>query len=390
LPRVMASDQVEDEIAVRAQQRIGTVINGKWTIDRLIGVGGMGVVYAATHRNKKRAAVKMLHPELSVDAGIRARFLREGYVANSIEHRGSVRVDDDDVAEDGSAYLVMELLEGESVDARSQRLGGRLPLEEVLSIADQLLDVLVVAHAAGVVHRDLKPENLFLNRDGTLKVLDFGIARLRELGGTSNATRTGSFMGTPAFMAPEQARGRWNEVDGRTDLWAVGAVMFTLLTGRHVHEAETVNEVLALAMTRPAPAIATIMPDVPAPVARVIDQALTYYTKDRYGDAKSMQDAIRAVAKLREVAVAPEASLPAATGAAVAATLLSQPEAATEAQPEVRVSGPAATVAAVSRTSPDSQPKQARKPSTRVVAVGAAAAGLVLEHRSILSPRKQT
>ena len=132
---------VEDEGVQRAQQRVGTVINGKWTIDRLIGVGGMGAVYAATHRNKKKAALKMLHPELSVEPTVKERFLREGYVANSVEHPGSVKVDDDDIAEDGAVYLVMELLEGETIDSRWQRKGGKLPVGEVLSVADQLLDV---------------------------------------------------------------------------------------------------------------------------------------------------------------------------------------------------------------------------------------------------------
>ncbi|MCA9631121.1 MAG: serine/threonine protein kinase, partial [Myxococcales bacterium] len=234
-----------DSLVQRAQARVGSVLNEKWTLESLLGVGGMAAVYAATHRNKKRGAVKLLHPELSHEPTIRQRFLREGYVANTVDHPGAVRVDDDDVTEDGAAFLVMELLEGETLESRAERKGGRLPVSEVLPVADQLLDVLIAAHAKGIVHRDLKPENLFLTRAGVLKVLDFGIARLRENNEKSTATQTGSTMGTPAFMAPEQARGRWEDVDARTDLWAVGAILFNLLSGRLVFEARTTNEMLA-------------------------------------------------------------------------------------------------------------------------------------------------
>ncbi len=277
----------------RAQARVGAVLRDKWHLDRLLGVGGMAAVYAATHRNKKRGAVKLLHPELSNDPGVRQRFLREGYVANSVGHRGAVIVDDDDVADDGSAFLVMELLEGETLDARCERSGNRLPVGDVLSLADQLLDTLAAAHTKGIVHRDLKPENLFLTNDGVLKVLDFGIARLVELSNTTSATQTGSVLGTPAFMAPEQARGRWDDVDGQTDLWAVGATMFTLLTGRYVHEAGTVNEALALAITRPAPSLATIEPDAHPALVDLVDRALAYDKGARWTDAITMQAALR-------------------------------------------------------------------------------------------------
>src|SRR5262249_12850382 len=152
----------------------------KWRLDRLLGVGGMAAVYEATHRNKKRVAVKLLHAEFSQNADLRTRFLREGYAANVIEHPGAVSVLDDDVTDAGAAFLVMELLEGETLDQRWERMAGRLPAAEVFGFADQLLDVLAVAHTKGIVHRDIKPENLFVTREGTLKVLDFGIARVFE------------------------------------------------------------------------------------------------------------------------------------------------------------------------------------------------------------------
>jgi eukaryotic-like serine/threonine-protein kinase len=251
---------VLDPVVVRAGRRIGQVLKEKWRLDVLLGVGGMAAVYAATHRNGSRCAVKVLHSELSVNPEVRTRFLREGYAANSVGHDGVVRVSDDDVSQDGAAFLVMELLEGESLEERRTRAGGRLGEDEVLSVADQLLDVLIAAHAKGVVHRDLKPENVFLTRIGIVKVLDFGIARLKELSSTSRATRTGTSMGTPAFMPPEQARGVWEEVDARSDLWAVGATMFSLLSGAEVHTGRTGNEILIAAATKPAPSLASVMP----------------------------------------------------------------------------------------------------------------------------------
>src|SRR5580704_5504658 len=233
---------VLDPLLLRARGRIGSTLRGKWRLDALLGIGGMAAVYAGTHRNGMRAAVKVLHPEMMINAEVRTRFLREGYVANSIDHQAAVKVLDDDVAEDGSLFLVTELLDGETLEDRRIRLGGQMSEDDVLAVTDQLLDVLIAAHANGVVHRDLKPENVFTTRTGVVKVLDFGIARLRELSTASTATKSGASMGTPAFMPPEQARGLWEEVDGRSDLWAVGATMFNLLTGRVVHEGRTPNE----------------------------------------------------------------------------------------------------------------------------------------------------
>jgi serine/threonine-protein kinase len=253
----------------------------------------MAAVYAATHHNKKRAAIKMLHPELSLDAAIRKRFLREGYVANAIGQRGAVAVDYDDVSDEGLAFLVMELLDGETIEQRWQRKGKVLSPHEALSVADQLLDTLAAAHAQGIVHRDLKPGNMFLTRDGTVKVLDFGIARVRELSSPLNTTLAGSAIGTPAFMSPEQARGRWEDVDGRSDLWAVGATLYTLLTGKFVHSGDTASETLALAVTRPARSIAEPRPDLHSSLVRFVDKALAYDKTARFADAATMQHALR-------------------------------------------------------------------------------------------------
>src|SRR5580704_3878550 len=133
---------VDAELLKMAEARLGRVLRGKYRLDRVLGIGGMAVVYAATHRNKKRVAIKMLHPELSIRENIRTRFLREGYVANTVDHPGAVAVLDDDVAEDGSAFVVMEYLEGAPVDEVAARYGGRVPIALAVSIGDALLDVL--------------------------------------------------------------------------------------------------------------------------------------------------------------------------------------------------------------------------------------------------------
>ncbi|WP_438038234.1 serine/threonine-protein kinase [Sorangium sp. So ce128] len=279
----------------RPEALVGQVLRGKWRLERLLGFGGMAMVYAATHRNGMRGAVKILRRELSEDEEARSRFLREGYVANRVEHPGIVRVLDDDVTDDGSVFLVMELLEGETVEARRAREpGGVLGVSEVLGIADDLLDVLAVAHERGIVHRDLKPDNLFLTRQGQLKVLDFGIARLRELSSPANAsTRAGTLMGTPQFMPPEQARGQWDRVDPRSDLWAVGSTMYQLLSGRYVHEAETLPLLLLAAMTQPAPPVGSVLPALPPPIAGVMDVALAFDPDRRWPNARAMQRALR-------------------------------------------------------------------------------------------------
>jgi serine/threonine-protein kinase len=282
-----------DPAVAKATHRLGQMLRDKWRLDVLLGVGGMAAVYAATHRNGSRAAIKILHAELSANHEIRARFMREGYAANAVGHEGAVKVIDDDVAEDGSLYLVTELLDGETLEGRFNREGGRLGEDDALSVADQLLDVLAAGHAKGVVHRDIKPANVFLMRTGQLKVLDFGIARLREISGASLATKSGATLGTPAFMSPEQARGLWDEVDGRTDVWAVGASLWQALTGTLVHQGRTPNEELLSAMTKAAPSILTVLPTLSPVVAQVVDRALAFERENRWRSAREMQEAVR-------------------------------------------------------------------------------------------------
>jgi serine/threonine-protein kinase len=282
----------------RGASMVGRVLSGKWRVERLLGEGGSSIVYAAAHRNGRCVAIKVLRDELAQKPKARKRFLREGYLANQVKHPGAVAVLDDDVDDDGTVFLVMELLEGETLARKNSRRSDRLALSGVLSVADQVLDVLTAAHASGIIHRDVKPENVFISRDGTIKLLDFGIARLcdpRTNAAASSFTGTDAAMGTLGFMAPEQARGRFRDVDARTDVWAVGALLFRCLTGRLVHSGETPNELLIASATQPAPPIGSFAPDVPPEVALVIDRALYIDKQDRWQSARSMQEALRAV-----------------------------------------------------------------------------------------------
>ncbi len=282
---------VDDDVKA-AQKRIGTTLGGKWRLDKLLGVGGMAAVYEATHKNNlKSVAVKVLHAELQRNESVRTRFLREGYVANKVGHPGAVSAIDDGIDEDGAVFLVMELLLGKSLAQRVDAEGGRLSPKEVLVVAEGILDVLASAHAQNIVHRDLKPDNIFLTLDGGVKVLDFGVARVLDTGEAK--TRTGVVMGTPEYMPPEQARGRSEHIDGRSDLWAVGSMMFRLIAGRYVHIAETQNEVLLLAMTEPAKKLAEVVPDVPPKVAALIDKVLSYEPLDRFQSAEEMRAAVK-------------------------------------------------------------------------------------------------
>lgn len=293
-----------DRADPRAEDRVGSVLNDKWTLERLIGKGGMAAVYAARHRNGARAAVKMLHPDLARMPEVRDRFLQEGYAANRVEHRGAVQVLDDDTVQDGpdagAAYIVMEQLEGESLEARAQREPA-LTEAEILAILDAVLEVLVAAHAHGVVHRDLKPENLFLARDPErdgirVKVLDFGLARLSE---SANVTSAGLALGTPSYMSPEQASGKRDEIDGRTDIFAMGATAFRLRTGRRVHEADNAIMQVVLVATQPARSILDVKPDTSPAFAAIVDRALAFAKEDRYPDAAAMRaDVLRALADL--------------------------------------------------------------------------------------------
>jgi len=280
--------------ASRPEDRVGRTLNGKWSVDGLIAVGGMGAVYEATHRNGRKAAIKVLLPRFARDPEVRKRFMREGYVANKIAHPGAVAILDDDVAEDGAPYLVMERLEGESLSEWLARVGGTLSAGEVLAIAGQVLGVLGVAHENGIIHRDIKPGNVFVTRSGHAKVLDFGLARIRDGLISLTPTADGTILGTAGYMAPEQARGAMAAVDARSDLFSVGAVMYRALSGRRVHERPSPLEMTQAAMIEPVAPLITVLPSAGPALAAAVDRSLAFDKEKRWQSATAMFEGLRA------------------------------------------------------------------------------------------------
>ncbi len=294
------------DLTLLARERVGNVLRGKYHLDRLIDVGGMAAVYEATHRNGTRSAIKVLHPKYVSDVQARTRFLREGYAANHVGHPGSVTVLDDDFTEEGEVYLVMELLDGESLEGCISR-EKQMDEVDVLSIADQLLDVLSSAHHKDIIHRDIKPANIMLTRSGIVKLLDFGLARVRELPAVAGVHSAEIVFGTVAYVSPEAARANNDEMDGRADLWAVAATMFKALAGETVHGMDgSVMERLIRAARNQARSLGDVMPHLHPRVIDVVDRALMFHPGDRWPSAAVMQAVVQDVlAQLMEERAVP-------------------------------------------------------------------------------------
>lgn len=246
----------------------------------------MGAVYEAIHEQiGRRVAIKLLHPQLALEPEHLTRFLNEARAVNCVDHPGVVQIYDVGLATDGGAYLIMEYLRGDTLRARLMRHGRALPVQEALAIGLQLADTLAATHAQGIVHRDLKPTNVMLVPDPTvpggerIKLLDFGIAKLAAPGG-GLATRTGLFMGTPYYMAPEQCRSA-ARVDAKADVYALGVVLFELLAGRPPFQADEAVGLLFAHINEPAPALATVAPQVPPRVAALVAQMLAKDSRER-------------------------------------------------------------------------------------------------------------
>lgn len=264
---------------------------GSWILGESLGRGGMAEVFAATNASGAPAAVKVLHADVAADPELLARFWREIEIAAEIGHLGVVRVFDHGLADDGRPFVAMERLIGKTLADLAREPGALLP-SRLVNYARQALDVLAFAHDRGVIHRDLKPANLFVTTEGQVKVLDFGIARLLEWQPDNLRTATGVALGTVSYMAPEQAAGLRDRVDARTDLFAIGAILFRLLAGRRIHEAGNQAALLLKMAAEPAPPITSVAPSVPATLARVIDRALAYDRQNRFVDARSMSAAL--------------------------------------------------------------------------------------------------
>ncbi|MBA4066799.1 MAG: serine/threonine protein kinase [Isosphaera sp.] len=278
--------------AFEAERRAEEV--GQYALKRKLGEGGMGEVYLAEHRLLKRpCAVKFVRPELASHPATAARFEREVRAVTGLTHFHTVRVYDYGRADDGSFYYVMEYLDGPTLD-RLVRDAGPLDPGRVVYLARQLCGALAEAHAAGLVHRDLKPGNVIVAALGgqhdVAKLLDFGL--VQDLGAEDGRlTRTGTVLGTPAYMCPEQAGG--SPVDARGDIYSLGAVAFFALTGRPPFEATTVGGYLTAHLTKPAPDVSAVRADVPADLAAVVARCLA---KDPAGRFQTVADLERALA----------------------------------------------------------------------------------------------
>ena len=287
----------EDSFRRELEARVGRTLCQRYTLERVVGVGSTAAVYAGTHRNGNRVAIKVLHTELSASKEVRESFVREAYVANKVEHPGAVRILDDDATEDGIVFLVMDLLEGQTLEQLMVANGGKLPSSELVPLSCQLLDVLAAAHGKGIVHRAIEPANVFVTQNRIVKVMDFGTARLAD--GTRVAGRAGPggrAMETAAYLAPEQARGETSLVDAQTDLWATGALMFRALSGRVVYPAETPEMIRVQAATQPAPPLKSMAPPGDVHVAEIVDRALAWKKDDRWKSAQAMATALRSAA----------------------------------------------------------------------------------------------
>ncbi len=271
---------------------------GQYRILRKIGAGGMGTVFVGEHiLLGRRAAIKTLLPALSVQREIVDRFFNEARATSAISDPGVVQVFDFGYHVDGTAYIVMELLEGEALSARLDRLG-KLSVSESLRIARQVAGALSSAHAHDIVHRDLKPENIFLIHDAEAqngeraKILDFGICKLG--GSDRSLTQSGAVMGTPVYMSPEQCRGA-GSVDHRSDIYALGCGLFHMVTGRAPFECEGAGDFIVAHMQTPPPAPSEFATSLPAAVDALILRCLAKSPDDRFQSMGELQVAIEAV-----------------------------------------------------------------------------------------------
>jgi serine/threonine-protein kinase len=297
--RVCPRDAVPLEDAPEGDDPLlGQVLAGSYEVTRVLGEGGMGRVYEARHTrlSGKKFAIKLLHPDLARQPEVVTRFQREAEAASGIAHVNVVGVHDVNSTPDGQPYIVAELLEGEELGEYLERVG-KVSLAATVRIGRQVCRALAAAHAQGIVHRDVKPENVFLTGDvarieaGTVKVIDFGISKVANAGGES-LTKTGMVMGTPDYMAPEQARG--DRVDARADIYAVGAILYRALTGRKPFEGldpmATLTAVLTTEPDRPSALDTTI----PLALELVVQRAMAKNPKDRYQTMEELEHELAA------------------------------------------------------------------------------------------------
>jgi serine/threonine-protein kinase len=329
-----------------AEERVllpGSIVAGKLRVIRLLGEGGMGAVYEVEHElTKHRRALKILHARIAQSPTVVARFLREASAAARIGNPHIAETFDAGRLESGEPYLLMELLEGETLDGRLRRTG---PLEqgEVAELVYQACEGIIAAHDAGIVHRDLKPENLFVtSKDGYafVKVLDFGISKFESRrAGALGVTAEGTVMGTPFYMPPEQVRGE-TSIDSRADIYSLGVILYECSCGVRPYDASALEHLAVLIHEGKAIPLYERRPSLPAAFCEVVRRAMSVDRERRYSTARDLAEALapfraRTVGVLRasdppRVVIRPSASPPARGEGVVAATaLLSSPVTAT-------------------------------------------------------------
>jgi serine/threonine-protein kinase len=282
----------------------------RWMIERKLGQGGMGAVYLARHAVLGNTAViKVLKPALAASADAVTRFVREAKAAAAVGSPHIARAMDFGVSPDGTAYLVMEHLEGEDLETLLRRQGA-LPPRRACEIALQILAGLGAAHRAGIVHRDVKPANVFVAREPgsgaeVIKLLDFGISKVIEGTSIEVLTRTGMLMGTPVYMAPEQFRSA-HLVDPRADLWSVGVILYRMLGGQVPYDGETLEQLILRVLTEPPRSLAVVAAHVPPSLVAVVDRALAREPAHRWQSADEMAAAIRGSTAMPQFATRPD------------------------------------------------------------------------------------
>ena len=329
------------------------MVVGNYLIDREIGRGGMGVVYAATHRVLgKRAAIKVLaNPDQDVE-----RFFNEGRAAMSIEHPNVVRVFDVGRASDGRAYIAMELLEGESLASRLRR--GPLPVRVAVGLAQQIAEALVAVHAVEIIHRDLKPENVIVIGD-RIKLVDFGVAKLTgQLAGPVR-TISGALVGTPIYMSPEQCEGI-RELDARSDLYSLGCVLYAMLAGLPPFTSSGTGALISMHMFKEPPLLRTACPTASAALAAVVARLLAKSPADRFQNAREVA---RALADPAMIELSDTASADATADSIPIAPSADAPQ-------NVVVTDPGTTA---HRDAPPANPAKSRRVVLRAIAIAVAA-----------------
>jgi CheY-like chemotaxis protein len=282
-------------VRIDAESFSGALLGDRYRIGALLASGGMGAVYEAVREDlgEMPVAIKVLHPSIATDQDALRRFQREAQTVARLNHPNIVRVLDFQMPADEPAFLVMERLHGSSL-GDAIRSGRRFSIEEVALVGSQALAALARAHAAEVIHRDLKPDNIYLaSQPGgpdMVKVLDFGVAKLMGSQWNDKLTQTGMAVGTPAYMAPEQARGA--SVDARTDIYALGCLMFEALTGRSPYSADNYNALICEIQQGRSTRLATLMPELDPAFVGVVDKAMAREPADRFQTALSMADAL--------------------------------------------------------------------------------------------------